>query len=39
MWLANVQAQFVSNLKEAQRQYKENDGERQKDQLNFKFGD
>jgi hypothetical protein len=30
MWLADVQAQLLSNLEEAQRRYKENVDEQQK---------
>jgi hypothetical protein len=39
MWLANVQVQFASNFKEAQKQYKENVDEHRKEQPNFKFKD
>ncbi len=39
MWLANVQTQFVFNLKKMQRWYKENVDEHQKEQPSFKVGD
>ncbi len=35
-WLAYIQTQLVSNLEEAQRQYKENVNKHRKNQPNFK---
>jgi formate-dependent nitrite reductase cytochrome c552 subunit len=39
MWLVDVQIQFVSKFEEAQRRYKMNVDEHQKEQPNFKVGD
>jgi hypothetical protein len=39
MWLVDVWTQLVYNLQEAQKQYKENVDEHQKEQPNFKVGD
>jgi hypothetical protein len=38
MWLVDVRVQLVYNLQEAQKRYKENVDEHQKEQPSFKLG-
>jgi exosome complex RNA-binding protein Rrp4 len=38
-WLVDIQAQLISNLEKAQRQYKENVDKDHKNQPNFKVKD